>query len=188
VAHEGEYVSTRLAQAGTRTFPYFQEAGSHLLADGDLFCIDTDAIGVGGYGVDLSRAYLCGERPPSRRQLELHGLSLEQLGHNSSLLGPGVSFADFARDAWPVPDDYAPHGYYCLAHGLGMSGEYPYVPVDSSTPLDGGFEPGMVICVESYIGDEASHQGVKLEDQFLITSTGAERLTTTPFDARLKPA
>lgn len=187
VAHDGEYVSTRLAQAGSRTFPYFQEAGAHLLANGDLFCIDTDAIGVGGYGVDLSRTYLCGDRPASIRQVELHQVSLEQLEHNSSLLGPGVGFGEFARDAWPIPARFAPHGYYCLAHGLGMSGEYPYVPVDSSTPLDGGFEPGMVICVESYIGDQASHQGVKLEDQFLITDHGTERLTTTPFDPRLMP-
>lgn len=43
----------------------------------------------------------------------------------------------------------------------------------------------MVICVESYIGTEAAAQGVKLEDQFLITETGVERMTTYPFCARL---
>jgi Xaa-Pro dipeptidase len=39
----------------------------------------------------------------------------------------------------------------------------------------------MVVCLESYIGDSVSAQGVELEDQFLIADTGAERLTTYPF-------
>jgi Xaa-Pro aminopeptidase len=50
--------------------------------------------------------------------------------------------------------------------------------------MPGTFEPGMVVCIESYIGEPAAAQGVKLEDQFLITSNGAERLTTYPFDQR----
>jgi Xaa-Pro aminopeptidase len=51
--------------------------------------------------------------------------------------------------------------------------------------MPGVFESGMVVCIESYIGDPVSAQGVKLEDQFLITSTGVERLTTYPFDQSL---
>ncbi len=47
------------------------------------------------------------------------------------------------------------------------------------------FDPGMVVCVESYIGDEASGQGVKLEDQFLLHRDNVERLTTVAFDERL---
>jgi Xaa-Pro aminopeptidase len=90
-----------------------------------------------------------------------------------------------------VPERHAPWGYYCLAHGLGLCGEYPYVPIArAGEPYDfsGEFEPGMVICIESYIGDETLRQGVKLEDQFLITETGAERLTTAPFDRALHGA
>jgi Xaa-Pro aminopeptidase len=39
----------------------------------------------------------------------------------------------------------------------------------------------MVVCVESYIGDVATRQGVKLEDQYLVTNDGVELLTTYPF-------
>jgi Xaa-Pro aminopeptidase len=190
IASDGEYVSTRLVQAGQRTFPYFQEAGPNLIALGDLFCIDTDAIAYGGYGVDFSRCYSVGARPTAD-QRSLHALALDQLEHNAGLLGPGVSFAEFARRAWVVPDRHAPWGYYCLAHGLGLCGEYPSVPVarlGEEYDFDGEFEPGMVLCVESYIGDEALHQGVKLEDQFLITETGAERLSTAAFDPTLMSA
>ena len=51
--------------------------------------------------------------------------------------------------------------------------------------LGGEFEPGMVICIESYIGDETLQQGVKLEDQYPTTDKGTERLTTAPFDPSL---
>ncbi len=187
IATDGEYVSTRLVQAGERTFPYFQEAGPYQISQGDLFCIDTDAIAYGGYGVDFSRCYSVGGEPTAD-QRSLHAKALDQLGHNAELLGPGVSFSEFARSAWVVPELYAPWGYYCLAHGLGLCGEHPYVPLaraGATYDFDGEFEPGMVICIESYIGDPTLHQGVKLEDQYLITDTGTERLSTAPFDPTL---
>lgn len=183
VATDGEYITTRLAQSGPRTFPYFQEAGNRVIENGDLFCIDTDAIGFGGYGVDFSRTFLCGGGTPTPTQAQVHRLALEQLQFNSELLAPGRSFEDFARSAWAVPERHAPYGYYCLAHGLGMSGEYPYVPharPDQPYDFPGEFQPGMVICVESYIGDPAARIGVKLEDQFLITQSGAVEMSVLP--------
>ncbi len=183
IAHEGEYVSTRLVQAGERTFPYFQEAGGHRLVDGDLFCIDTDAIGHGGYGVDFSRTFVCGGGQMRPAHRSLHGMALDQLRHNASLLAPGRPFDDFSANCWVVPPRLAPFGYYCVAHGLGLSGEYPYVPIHepgTAFPLEGHFQPGMVICVESYIGDPDLDRGIKLEDQYLITDDGAELLSTAP--------
>jgi Xaa-Pro aminopeptidase len=187
IANGGEYVSTRLVQSGHRTFPYFQEAGDRVTSNGDLFCIDTDAVGYGGYGVDFSRTFLCGDQKPTTVQRTLHGLALDQLRHNAALLRPGRTFTEFARDSWPVPRRLAEYGYYCLAHGLGLSGEHPYVPKQDptgSTQLVGRFEPGMVICVESYVGDPDHREGVKLEDQYLVTDHGSERLSTLDFDSR----
>ena len=76
IATEGDYVSTRLFQGGPNTFPYFREAGSRRLVDGDLVCIDTDAIGYGGYAVDFSRTFLCGEADPTHIQQQLYTPSL----------------------------------------------------------------------------------------------------------------
>jgi len=39
--------------------------------------------------------------------------------------------------------------------------------------------------VESYIGDPGSRQGVKLENQYLITEDSVEQMSTFPFDERL---
>lgn len=190
VAEGGELVVTRLLQAGERTFPYFQEASANALRSGDLVCFDSDAVGLGGYSVDFSRTFLCGDEGPSAIQRELFGLAEEQLAHNAANLRPGSSFADFARAAFDVPEPYARYGYYQLAHGLGMLGGHPNIPRASEEPypLPGAFEPGMVICVESYVGDPDSRQGVKLENQYLILDDGVEQMSTFPLDQRLSAA
>ena len=50
---------------------------------------------------------------------------------------------------------------------------------------DGTLEAGSVVCVESYLGEYGAKEGVKLEEQVLITETGCERLTTYPFEDAL---
>ena len=184
----GELVVTRLLQAGERTFPYFQEASDHVLADGDLVCFDSDAVGAGGYSVDFSRTFLCGEGAATPTQRRLYGLALEQLEHNAANLAPGRSFESFAAAAFDVPEPHARYGYYQLAHGLGLAGGHPNIPRigEHPYPLPGDFEPGMVICVESYVGDPDTTQGVKLENQFLITDDGVEQMSTYPLDHRLR--
>ncbi|CAH0030850.1 unnamed protein product [Clonostachys rhizophaga] len=65
---------------------------------------------------------------------------------------------------------------------------YPYLYHHGDFPdcgYDGVIEPGMVICVESYIGEEGGSQGVKLEQQVLITESGIEVLSQFPFEESL---
>ena len=184
IAREGEFISTRLFQSGPRTFPYFQESSDRVMQAGDLVCFDTDALGVMNYAVDFSRTFLCGERPATPEQRRIYGIALEQLQHNAGHLRAGASFEAFARAAYQVPEKHRDHGYYVLAHGLGLAGEHPNVPrvaQDGSFDFPGQIEENMVLCVESYVGDADAGQGVKLEDQYLITKTGAERLSTYPF-------
>lgn len=188
IANGGEYVMTRLFQTGPNTFPYFRECGERRIRDGDLVCLDTDATGYLGYAVDFSRSFLCGDVQATATQRDVYGLALDQLQHNAALLAAGVTYEQFARAAWPMPDAYQPYRYYCLAHGIGVSGEHPNVPTAAAGApydFDGMFVPNMVVCVESYIGCAESQQGVKLEDQFLITDSGAERIGSYPFSTAL---
>ena len=189
IASEGRYLTTRLLQSGTNTFPYFQEAGARKLDNGDLLCFDTDAVGYAGYCTDFSRTYLCGDRPASATQKDLYRKALEQLEHNISLIKPGTDYEQISESAWPVPLEHNASRYYCIGHGLGMSGEFPNIPhkkPGQDYPIKGVVEPGMVLCIESYIGSEKSGQGVKLEDQLLITEVGVERMSSfVPFDDRL---
>jgi Xaa-Pro aminopeptidase len=50
---------------------------------------------------------------------------------------------------------------------------------------DGVFQENMVICVESYIGAEGGAEGVKLEEQVLLTVDGPQVLSTFPFEEDL---
>ena len=40
----------------------------------------------------------------------------------------------------------------------------------------------MTLCVESFIGSEEGREGVKLEEQVVITENGVERQSTYPFE------
>ena len=56
--------------------------------------------------------------------------------------------------------------------------------MQGSSSLNGGgaFEKNMVICVESYIGEVGGKEGVKLEDQYLVTTEGLKLLTNHPLN------
>lgn len=188
MAKEGQYVSTRLFQSGENTYPYFQEASGRVLQPGNLLCLDTDAIAYENYCVDYSRTFLCGDGKASNDQRLLYRRAREQLEHNAELLKPGMSFRELAEKAWPVPEEHLASRYYCVGHGLGMSGEWPNIPHHqrgTQYPLAGRLEPGMIICLESYVGWERSREGVKLEDQFLVLDDRVERMSGYHFDERL---
>jgi Xaa-Pro aminopeptidase len=188
MARDGQYVSTRLCQSGPRTFPYFQECSHRAVQAGELLALDTDAVGFEGYCADLSRTFLCGDGAPTALQRELYQQAQEQLAHNAALLAPGRAFRELAERAWPCPDEYRPWRYGLIGHGLGLAGEFPNIPhhdPGSPYPIAGQLEPGMVICLESYVGSPRHGQGVKLENQFLIHDTHVEALSTYPFDRRM---
>ena len=46
---------------------------------------------------------------------------------------------------------------------------------------DNHLQENMTVCVEAYIGEEGGREGVKLEEQVLITSTGFERISSYPY-------
>ena len=104
------------------------------------------------------------------------------------LLRAGTSFRDYSARAWKIPERFVANRYYVSAHGCGMTGEYPYLyhSMDfEKSGYDGVLEPGMTLCVESYIGEERGNEGVKLEQQLLITEDEPELLSTFPFEAAL---
>jgi Xaa-Pro dipeptidase len=189
IARGGQFTTTRLFQSGLRTFPYFHESSDNVMQAGDLVCLDTDAVGIHHYGVDFSRTFLCGDVAATPAQRHIYRVALEQVEHNASLLRPGRTYEEFARLAYDVPEKHRAYGYYVLAHGLGQSQGLPNVPriaPDGSYNFPGEFEPNTVFCIESYVGDPDSRQGVKLEDEYLITETGVEKLSTYPYASVLR--
>ncbi|KAI5463874.1 peptidase M24 [Mariannaea sp. PMI_226] len=188
IEQNGDYCETRLLSAGQRTNPWFQETASYKIKENELVALDTDVVGCHGYYSDFSRTFHSGPATPTQEQKVLYRVAYEQVHHNMNILKPGMTFREYADQAWDIPAKYYANRYYLSAHGCGMTGEYPYLYHRGDFPdagYDGVIEPGMVICVESYIGEEGGSQGVKLEQQVLITETGIEILSEFPFEETL---
>jgi Xaa-Pro dipeptidase len=190
IENDGDYIETRLLSSGPRTNPWMQEAGPRIIEPSDLVGLDTDVVGPFGYYADFSRTFFCGTLRPSDEQKKLYNLAYEQIHHDLELLKPGAAFREVAEKAWQIPEVYLPNRYFVLAHGVGMTGEYPYILhlQDFDNGYDGVLEPGMTLCLESYIGKLSDadtndgSEGVKLEQQVLITETGYELLSLFPFE------
>ncbi len=188
IEQNGDYCETRLLSAGKRTNPWFQETASHVIGANELIALDTDVVGCHGYYSDFSRTFYAGPGKPTEAQKDLYKTAYEQVHYNMGILRPGMSFREYADKAWNIPAKYYSNRYYLSAHGCGMTGEYPYLYHHgdfSDAGYDGVIEPGMTICVESYIGEEGGDQGVKLEQQVLIMETGTELLSRFPFEDEL---
>lgn len=188
IAQNGDYCETRLLSAGQRTNPWFQETAHHVIEPDSLIALDTDVVGCHGYYADFSRTFHAGPDKPTEAQKTLYKVAYEQVNYNMGILRAGMSFRDYANQAWDIPQMYYANRYYLSAHGNGMTGEYPYLYHHddfSDAGYDGEIKAGMTICVESYIGEEGGKEGVKLEQQILITDTGIDVLSRFPFEEAL---
>ncbi|HXQ67930.1 MAG TPA: Xaa-Pro peptidase family protein [Alphaproteobacteria bacterium] len=184
IAHDGEWIECRLLASGERTNPWFQESGNRVMQAGDVVAFDTDMVGPLGYLADISRSWICPGRRPTNGQRRLYALAEEQVLYNMALIKPGLSFREFAEHCWPVPEAFVPNRYMMMVHGVGLVDEYPsiaYARDFAEWGYDGEFQENMVIAVESYIGEVGGKEGIKLEEQALITARGARTLSRTPF-------
>ena len=184
IARGGEWIETRLLSSGPRTNPWFQECSSREIEAGELVGFDTDLIGPYGYCADISRTWLCGDGRASPAQVDLYRLAQEQIAHNLALIRPGLGFRELSEKAFRLPERFRANRYSVIAHGVGLCDEYPaiYYPEDvARTGYDGALEEHMTLCLESYVGAPGGAEGVKLEEQVLVTATGAEVLSAYPF-------
>ncbi|NNE81099.1 MAG: aminopeptidase P family protein [Silicimonas sp.] len=181
----GEWIMTRLLASGQRTNPWYQECGAKILEEGEIVSFDTDLVGPFGYVCDISRAWICGETRPEDRQRELLSVSKDQIEHNRALLRPGVSTVEISEKSFRMPEKFVPQEYLGLIHGVGLGDEHP-VAVPAKFAHRGVkntvLQPGMTVSIESYVGEVGGLEGVKLEEQVLITEAGSEALSTYPTD------
>jgi Xaa-Pro aminopeptidase len=155
-----------------------------------MVAFDTDMVGPCGYLADLSRSLVCPGKPPTAEQRRLYQVAQEQVLTNLEIIKPGLSFREFADQCWRVPERYIPNRYMMMIHGAGMVDEYPTVVFTTDWDdwgYDGLFKENMVVCVESFIGEVGGKEGVKLEQQVLITANGAVPMSRSPFVDALVP-
>ena len=183
----GEHCFSRLLSTGHKTNPWFHEAGSKLVRPGDLVAFDTDMTGPEGYVCDISRTFLCGEKP-TLAQKDAYGVAHDFIQELAGRLRPGLSYAELSEDLPEYPDAYKEQRYSFVLHGVGTDDEPPFLPFPDepgAEKLDGEFRENMVVSVEFYAGKVGGQDGVKLEDEVLITADGPVMLSLYPYEDKL---
>ncbi len=187
IAHDGDWMEGRMLASGPRTNPWLQEASNRVINTGELVAFDTDMIGPFGYCADISRTWLCGDKPPITAQRDLYRHAWEEIQHNTAELKAGITLHEFGQRIYPRRPEFIAHRYPLFAHGVGLSDEYPklFYPEDRQEQYHGMIEPGMIICVESFTGSDLGGEGVKLEQVVLVTEKGTETLSNYPHEDTL---
>jgi Xaa-Pro dipeptidase len=147
---------------------------------GDLLVIDWGAL-VGGYISDLTRTFAVGEVDPE--YVKIHRIVQEANAAGREAGKPGIPCAavDIAARTVIEKSGYGQYFTHRTGHGIGMEGhEDPYLRGDNLQLL----EPGMAYTVEPgiYLPDR---NGVRIEDNMVITDYGADCLSDMPRDIRV---
>ena len=164
-------------------YPAVPAMGGHKeLVRGEPIMVDVVG-GHGGYLADGSRAYSLG--PPSPRVQETHSFILDLNGWLEEQLKPGnipseiysktqerVANAGFGEHFMGAGENQV--GF--VAHGVGLElDELPVIAKRFDDPL----EPGVVLAVEPKVF-YPDLGGAGVENTYVITETGCERLTNSP--------
>ena len=146
---------------------------------GDLLVVDWGAA-VDGYISDLTRTFAVGEVEAEYRKI--HQIVLEANAAGRAVGKPGAPCAAVDKAARDVIEK-AGYGIFFThrtGHGIGMEGhEEPYLRGDNLQRL----EPGMAYTVEPGIY-LPGRNGVRIEDNMVITESGADCLSDMPRELR----
>jgi Xaa-Pro dipeptidase len=149
------------------------------LQAGDLLVVDWGAT-YDGYISDLTRTFAVGEVEAEYRKI--HEIVQEANAAGRAAAKPGIPCAEVDQAARRVIDrsGYGVYFTHRTGHGIGMEGhEEPYMRGDNMQLL----EPGMAFTVEPgiYLPER---NGVRIEDNVVVTETGADVLSDMPRELR----
>jgi Xaa-Pro dipeptidase len=150
------------------------------LQTGDMLVVDWGAA-YNGYVSDLTRTFAVGK--VDAEYAKIHKIVQESNAAGRAAAKPGVPCANVDRAARAVIENagYGKYFTHRVGHGIGMEGhEDPYMRGDNMQLL----EPGMAFTVEPgiYLADR---NGVRIEDNVVITEAGADCLSDMPREMRV---
>jgi Xaa-Pro aminopeptidase len=159
-----------IVAAGRNAYSLHYTGGSGLVRSGEMVLVDAGAT-VGGYASDVTRTYPANGRftPKQRADYEL---VLEAQEAAASRLRAGVFFEDLqeaSRDVFRRAGriDQFTHG---LGHHVGL---HVHDAADYSQPIPAG----AVLTIEPGLYAQEDNYGIRIEDMYLVTASGAERMS-----------
>ena len=148
------------------------------LAEGDLLPLDAGAV-VGGYTADLCRTFaVSGEFTPAQR--DAFSAVRDALIFAKTIIRPGVSCRAVFRTLHQRLDGYRGWRFdHHLGHGIGLCAhEAPRL----NPHWDDVFQEGDVFTLEPGLYGDDLRAGVRLEEDYALTSDGLRQLSSYPLD------
>ncbi len=170
-----------LVQTGPNSSNPHGSTTERVLQAGEFLLIDWGAQ-YDGYLADLTRTVCIGE--PSAEMQKIYDTVLAANEAAKAVVKPGVSMGAVDKAARDVIEaaGYGQYFTHRTGHGLGMDGHEP-IPQIAAGVAD-VLEPGMTFTIEPGIYVPGLG-GVRIEDDVLVTETGAKILTQYPRQLRM---
>jgi D-alanyl-D-alanine dipeptidase len=172
-----ERVEFTIVGSGPNGASPHHEASERTIGEGDAVVLDFGGV-ADGYCSDITRTVFVGEPDDEQRRVYDVVRTAQQAAFEA--VRPGVAAQDVDRAARAVIAEagYGERFVHRTGHGIGLEvHEEPYIVEGNETPL----RPGMTFSDEPGIYLEGRF-GVRIEDQVVVTDSGAERLNEAPRD------
>lgn len=165
-----------LVQTGPNASNPHGTTTDRVLQEGEALLIDFGCT-FGGYCSDITRTFCLGVVPAELQRI--HDVVLAANTAARAAAGPGVpmSAVDCAAREVITAAGFGPYFTHRTGHGLGTDGHEPIPQIAGN--VDDLLQPGMTFTIEPGIY-LPGFGGVRIEDNMLITETGAESMTVFP--------
>lgn len=178
----GAETVTGICTSGGRTYPYYRLEGTDkIVRPGDLLISDI-VTNYMGYYTCVVRTFLVGDKPSSE-QKKLYQDTYEAMYRTMNTCKAGVMTDTVAA---ALPEGNWKNFSLNISHGLGLHyHEAPFTAEIYSKSCPVELKSDMYLAVETYEGNPEINQGVRLEENFVITEDGYEVFSRFPFEDKL---
>ena len=173
--------------SGGNTNPYRRWWSDKPIRRGDLVITDIGGRGPGGgYYVDVTRTFICGDAAPTPEEKKLYKETLDTMNGAISEARPGKTTGDSAKHL-PVYDDdvYKTCSLFQFGHSIGLTlYEGMWISRGFSLDYPAEYKQNMYMAMETYSGKHGLEQAVRLEQNVVVTDKGPVLFTLFPFEEK----
>ncbi len=132
-----------------------------------------------GYYADNCRTFAV-DRRPTDEQLRAREVIMSVFDLVKTFVKPGASCRELFDRAKALLDEYESGAFFHhLGHGVGL---YPHETPHLNPNWDDRFAEGDVFTAEPGLYAESLRAGIRIEENYLVTSDGVQQLTSTATD------